>query len=265
MLPEVKYYCPSANISWIVKQFEFIRHSGPNALTDKFVPRADVSLVFQFGDRPSMVSPVNQQLPGYFIAPVTSLANSICISGMLECFIVTCKPTVLSRVLGISLAHDSRLYVPLSDEVFGPIYTKMRSERNAEERIASFSVFIDSLHPGKYVPDETDMIYDAIIREGINTNLSHIIGRFSISERTLQRRFSKRLGATPKMLVRIMRINHIWDSITTDKRIDYHDLVFLGNYFDQTHMIKDFKSITGETPDVFFRRNLGFARILSGK
>ena len=265
MLPEVKYYSPSEDIAWIVKQFEFIRHASHNDLTDKFVPRQDVSLVFQFGSRPRLVRPVEQQLPGYFIAPLTPSANSICISGILECFIATCKPTVLSRVLGISLAHDSRIYVPLADEVFGPIYEKMKGDRTPEERIASLSSFINSLHPGKYIPDETDLIFDEIEKKGINTNLSDIISRFSISERTLQRRFSKRLGATPKTLVRIMRINYIWDSISTDKRIDYHDLVFLGNYFDQTHLIKDFKSITGETPDAFFRRNLEFARILSGK
>lgn len=265
MLPEVKYYSPSDDIAWIVKQFEFIRHSGHNDLTDKFVPRQDVSLVFQFGARPRLVSPVEQQLPGYFIAPLTPSANSICISGILECLIATCKPTVLSRVLGISLARDSRIFVPLADEVFGPVYEEMKRDRTTEERIASLTAFINSLHPGKYIPDETDLIFDAIVKKGINTNLSDIISQFSISERTLQRRFSKRLGTTPKMLVRIMRINYIWDSISTDKKIDYHDLVFLGNYFDQTHMIKDFKSITGETPDVFFRRNLDFARILSGK
>jgi AraC-like DNA-binding protein len=265
MLPEVKYYSPSEDISWIVKQFEFIKHSGHSDLTDKFVPREDVSLVFQFGAQPRLVSPVEQQLPRYFIAPVIPSANSICISGILDCFIATCKPTVLSRVLGISLAHDSRIYVPLADDVFGPIYEKMRRDRTPGERIASLTGYINSLYPGKYIPDATDLIFNAIVKKGINTNLSEIISQFSISERTLQRKFSKRLGATPKMLVRIMRINYIWDSISTDKQIDYHDLVFLGNYFDQTHMIKDFKSITGETPDVFFRRNLGFARILSGK
>jgi len=265
MLPEANYYTSDADIAWLVRQYEFIRYDSSNELTDKFVPREDAAIVFHFGTKPRIVSPVDQQLPRYFIAPVTPSANSICISGMLECFIVTCKPTVLSRVLGISLAHAGRIYVPLPDEVFGPIYEKMRSNRSSEERIASFSVFINSLHPGKYIPDETDLIFDAIMKKGINTNLSEIISDFSVSERTLQRRFIKRLGATPKTLVRIMRINYIWDSITTDKRIDYHDLVFLGNYFDQTHMIKDFKSITGETPDAFFRRNLEFARILSGK
>jgi len=265
MLPEVKYYSPSDDIAWIVKQFESIRHSGHNDLTDKFVPREDASIVFHFGAKPQIVSPVDKQLPRYFIAPVTPSANSISISGLLECFIVTCKPSVLSRVLGISHADAGRIYIPLSDEVFGPIYEKMRSDRTAEERIESFAGFIDTLHPGQYIPDETDLIFDAIMKKGISTNLNDIISEFSVSERTLQRRFSKRLGTTPKMLVRIMRFNHIWDSISAGEKIDYHDLVFLGNYFDQTHLIKDFKSITGETPDVFLRRNLGFARILSGK
>ena len=143
MLPEANYYTPDADIAWLVRQFEFIRYDGSNELTDKFVPREDAAIVFNFRNLPRMASPV--------------------------------------------------------------------------------------------------------------------------SKRTLQRRFCNRLGTTPKMLVRIIRINRIWDAITAGEKIDYHDLVYLGNYFDQTYMIKDFKSITGETPDAFFRRNLGIARIMSGK
>lgn len=265
MLPDVKYYSPSTDISWIVRQFEHIRHCGSRGLTDKFVPRADASIVFQFGNLPRMLTPVNKVLPGYFIAPLLTSANSINVAGQLDCFIVTCKPTVLSRILKICLAPPVELYVSPEPALFTPLWKKMKEERSAERRIAIFSSFLKEIHPGPYIPDETDLVYDAILQKGISRDLHQIISDFSMSRRTLQRKFRVRLGTTPKMLLRIIRINHIWDSVPAGARIDYHDLVFFGNYFDQTHLIKDFKSLTGETPDVFFRRNLGFTRILSGK
>ena len=92
-----------------------------------------------------------------------------------------------------------------------------------------------------------------------------IISDFQICERTVQRRFRERLGITPKMLSRIVKINYLWNTINSKGPIDYQDLVFLGNYFDQTHFIKDFKAMTGETPDYFFKRNLNVVRILSGR
>ena len=265
MLPEANYYTPDADIAWLVRQFEFIRYDGSNELTDKFVPREDASIVFQFGAQPRMVCPVDQQLPRYFIAPPSPSANSIRIRGKLDCMIVTCKPTVLSRVFNLSLAPAGKIYISLDDDAFGPVWKKMKAERTVENRTAVFTGLVKRIHSQRYIPDETDLIYEAILEKGINTPLYDIISRFPVSERTLQRRFRRRLGTTPKTLVRLMRINYLWDSISAGKKIDYHDLVFLGNYFDQTHLIKDFKSITGETPDAFFRRNLRMARILSGK
>ncbi len=265
MLPEASYFQPAEEVSWLVRQFEQISYTGRKALTDKFVPREDISIVFNFGTRPRIVSPVDQLLPPVFIAPLVPSANSITISGDLDCFIATCRPSVLSHIMNISLAPESRIFLALPEEVFTPLWKKMKDKKTADDRVAHFNCFLKEFHPEIYIPDEIDKIYDEILREGINTNLQDIITRFSGSERTLQRRFRTRIGITPKMLVRIMRINYIWNSISTVRKIDYHDLVFLGNYFDQTHMIKDFKSITGETPDAFFRRNLGIARILSGK
>ena len=265
MLPTAKYYRPAEEVSWLVRQFEFITYCNGKALTDKFIPREDVSIVFHFRDRPDMVSPVDQMLPPVFIAPLVPSANSIRISGHLDCFIATCRPSVLSRILGISLAPVSRICLTLPDNISEPLWKRINQEQTAVGRMAAFTRFMGEIHPGRYIPDETDLIYEAILQQGINTSLHDIVSRFSVSERTLQRRFRIRLGTTPKMLVRILRINYIWDAINSGRKIDYHDLVFLGNYFDQTHLIKDFKSITGETPDVFFRRNLGITRNLSGK
>jgi AraC-like DNA-binding protein len=42
-------------------------------------------------------------------------------------------------------------------------------------------------------------------------------------------------------------------------------MVFDGEYFDQSHFIKDFKMITGESPNHFFKRNLELVKVLSGK
>lgn len=95
--------------------------------------------------------------------------------------------------------------------------------------------------------------------------LSEIFESLCINERTLQRHFIKRVGVGPKLLARIVRVNYLWDQIERDGLNDYQDLVFLGNYYDQTHFIKDFKNIIGETPSSFFNRNLGLVKLLSGK
>ena len=75
----------------------------------------------------------------------------------------------------------------------------------------------------------------------------------------------KEAGITPKKLLRLVRFDYLWTKINNEKTIDYQDLVFDGNYFDQAHFINDFKSITGETPSYFFNRNLQITKMFSGR
>jgi len=265
MLPEARYYRPAEKLSWLIRQFEFITYNGKEPLTDKFVPREDVSIVFHFRNRPQMVFPVYQTLPQVFIAPLTPTANSICLKGDNDTMIVTCRPTILSRLLGISLAPGNDIWVPAPEKLLLPVWEEMKCGRSDDARMDIFASFINRNWHRCYIPDETDRSYDLIMRKGVNTTLHDITEELQVSERTLQRRFRDRLGATPKMLIRLIRINYLWETISGGEEIDYQDLVFLGSYFDQTHMIKDFKSITGEPPRAFFRRNLSMARIFSGK
>ncbi len=265
MLPNVIYHQPSNDISWLIKQYEFIKYDANVNIIDKYVPREDVSIVFHFKNLPQINTIIKQYLPPFFIVPLSQKAQYISLHGQNDCMIITCKPTVLSRILNINLKPNNNIYINLPKQLFEPVWTELKHTKNNISRINIFNNFIKNIYPFKYIPDETDRNYDIFLQKAINTNLHEIVKELAISERTLQRRFSNRVGTTPKMLLRIIRINYLWDIITKEKTIDYHDLVFLGNYFDQTHLIKDFKSITGETPKVFFMRNLGIVNIYSGK
>jgi len=265
MVPEVEFYMPGKNISWLVNKFETVNYNVSHKLTDKFVPRQDAAIVFHFGRRPRMLSPVDQILPPFFVAPLCPTANSIRLEGETNGFIVICKPTVLSRVLGISMLAGQEIFIPLSESVFGPVWKLMSKCDSRSGKIDIFTEFIGDLYPEPYVADDTDIMYGKIINRDFSTPLREVISGFKVSERTVQRKFRERLGITPKMLSRITKVNYLWDRISKSEHIDYQDLVFMGNYFDQTHFIKDFKAITGETPDHFFRRNLKIAKIFSGR
>jgi len=110
-----------------------------------------------------------------------------------------------------------------------------------------------------------DIAYRDIVENSILLPFSETLKDINIDERTLQRSFLKRIGVSPKMLARIARVNHLWEEINRQKATSYQDLVYLGNYFDQSHFIKDFKNLVGETPSHFFKRNLKMVKMLSGK
>ncbi len=265
MAIEVEYFPAGKESDWLVKQFEAIHFRGPGQILEKFIPREDVSLVFHFSTPPFMLQPVEGTLPRYFLTPILSRANLMRIEGGCETFIATCRPTVLSRILGMNMDPASQIWLNPPEALFFPLWKQLALLPGNEERIHCFQAFLQKMWPETYMPDPVDLLYDEIVRNGVKHPLQLLVKNLAWSERTFQRQFRKRLGVSPKRLVRIVRINYLWEKIKSGQPIDYQSLVYEGNFFDQAHFIKDFKAITGETPDAFFHRDLQNVKIMSGK
>jgi AraC-like DNA-binding protein len=265
MAVDVSFKNPGKKLEWLVKQFQVIKFDGISEVLDKFIPRDDISLVFHFNTPPFMLKPVEGQLPAYFIAPVITRANLMRISKRTETFVITCKPTVFSRIFNISLAPGPHIYLSLPENPFHQLWQELTTIKHMDDRIACFGKFIADTYSGPYVPDEVDRFYEKIITEGFNIPVAVLAKNLAVCERTLQRQFKTRVGVCPKSLARIVRINFLWGKLQNEEPVDYHNVVFEGNYFDQTHFIKDFKDITDETPGRFFMRDLRYVKILSGR
>ncbi len=71
----------------------------------------------------------------------------------------------------------------------------------------------------------------------------------NVSTRTLERQFSKILGITPKQFIRLVRFQNAVERLKeTCKSKNLADIAHDSGYFDQSHFIKDFKSLSGQPP-----------------
>ncbi len=263
---EVCFYPPSEALSFLVRQFITIRI--PNGITfnDKFIPRPDASLVFHFKTKPQIASPEALSLPSFFIAPVLSKSLLLKNRKEIDSLVVCCNASVLSRVLELKIPSRPYYDIPLDKDVFHPLWKQMTQTKSDLERIEIFKAwFMTRIKPEDRIPDQIDNIYMNIVNSSVKTPLSAVVAVSQMSASSLQRKFAKRVGVSPKALMRITRLNYLWDRIRLDHAMDYQDLVFEGHYFDQAHFIKDFKSITGETPGHFFARNQNEVAVLSGR
>lgn len=265
MALSVVSYPPDESIAWLVKAFLHLKYEKDGEIMDKFIPREDIALVFHFKEPPYMLEPRQGLLPRYFIAPVVPKANLMRITEENEAFIVICKPTVFSRLFGFSLFANSHIYLPLEGSIFEEWWKALCQLKDIGQYITYFTDRMNALQTTSYEPDLVDVFYERILERGITQPLSELVKGIPACERTFQRQFKNRLGVNPKTLVRIVRINFLWEKIKQKEHIDYQALVYDGNYFDQAHFIKDFKTITGETPDFFFKRDLQNVKMMSGK
>ncbi|MBN2821047.1 MAG: AraC family transcriptional regulator, partial [Bacteroidales bacterium] len=71
------------------------------------------------------------------------------------------------------------------------------------------------------------------------------------SPKTLERKFAKYLGKTPKQFIKLIRFQEILKDLSVNKNSSLTEFAFRNGYFDQSHFIKDFKTYSGYTPKDF--------------
>lgn len=262
---QVAHYKSNETQDWLVNKFESFRYHDFTFLTEKYIPRPDISVIFHFNNTPFIVEKPYIKLEPFFATPILSKAITVKIEKNIDAFIVNCKPTVLSRLFNVDMSPISKHSINLPQDIFYPVWKNLGSLKTPEERIGFFTEFINTHQRTPYIPDAIDLLYDTISEKSITEPLKDIMQGCDASARTMQRNLIKRVGVSPKRLARIVRINYLWDKIQNENVVDYQDLIFDGCFFDQSHFIKDFKSITGETPHYFFTRNQELIRMFSGK
>ncbi len=124
------------------------------------------------------------------------------------------------------------------------------------ERIAICEIFLQNRLSHQNI--------DQIIKDNVSLILGHK-GNISVSElsretnihrKQLERKFSSVVGISPKQLAKIIRIQAILKMLTNKQFTSLTALAYEGEYYDQSHFIKDFKEFTGQSPGKFYADNL---------
>ena len=86
-------------------------------------------------------------------------------------------------------------------------------------------------------------------------NITEIAKKNAISRTTFNKQFLLHIGTTPSQFIKIERFRNAIKMFTKHATRDQLiDIVYLADYFDQSHMAKDFKSLTGYSPKIFFSK-----------
>jgi AraC-like DNA-binding protein len=108
------------------------------------------------------------------------------------------------------------------------------------------------------VLDEPDARLDAAIA-CIRTShgrvtVDALARRSALSPRQLERRFRAAVGYGPKMLARIARFQRAWRLAAAHPLASGAAIAAHADYYDQAHLVRDFRQFTGEPPRRFLTR-----------
>jgi AraC-like DNA-binding protein len=151
-------------------------------------------------------------------------------------------------------AYTDRTF--LVNDVFGEAGAALRDSILAtgedRERVRIAEAFLREHLPQ---PDEHDRLIrtavDLIIDDGDIAKVDDLVERTGVTKRTLQRLFSQYVGVSPKAVIQRYRLNDAADHLLTHPTTEVTRVAVEYGYFDQSHFIRDFKEVVGETPRRF--------------
>ncbi|BDI29968.1 hypothetical protein CCAX7_20190 [Capsulimonas corticalis] len=101
---------------------------------------------------------------------------------------------------------------------------------------------------------ESDLlVLDAVRRiqaGGGSLRIRELASALHISQDPLEKRFRRAVGASPKQFSSIVRLRGVIEARPSGRGLS--EAAHAAGYFDQSHFIKDFKTFTGQSPQVFF-------------
>lgn len=181
------------------------------------------------------------------------------IAGTSQVFGTRFAPAMFRPIYRRTVSQLTDRTLPIID-VFGNEATgseqKLASGLPDDEIVAAANCFWQARIPD---PDQrAENVRDFVrrIREERNLlTVDDVCKRLAVSKRTLQRLFDEYVGVSPKWVIRRYRLQELLQRLLSDGETDLSNLAVSLGYFDQAHLINDFKSIVGYTP-VQFRKSL---------
>lgn len=85
--------------------------------------------------------------------------------------------------------------------------------------------------------------------------LKKLCDEMNINLRAVERSFHLNIGISPKEYIRIIRFNNVLSALYNGSFKNWHELIYNFGYYDQSHFIHDFKTVTGFTPNNFMINN----------
>jgi AraC-like DNA-binding protein len=230
--------------------------SGIQQVITPYPPTPLQSIIFYFGYpirmQRSDAVPFKEQPPIVIIGPQYTRVN-IMVTKKLEAIRVDFKPGGLYRLLDIPMSElfDQGI---AADVLVGNAATelneKLLNAADIKESVQHIERFLLSKisFGQRLLPFE--LAIEMLVRSDGSLPIEKVADLACMSVRQFERVCQQRIGMSPKSFARIVRFSKAYRLRENHPDLSWISIAHGAGYFDQMHMIRDFKQFAGTTPSV---------------
>jgi AraC-like DNA-binding protein len=258
----VSYYLakPSLLLSQYVKQYWAIEDclSYGNDHIQRVVPNGLMELMFYFGDKPKALDEKKPLSENSMLSGQQKTYYDIVVSGKLSLFSISFQPYGAKLFFDIPLNEFFDQNIPikcfLKDKAAELEYQLYESE-TFEKKIYTIEKFLLNQLRNNTKEYEIKRIINSIslINQSSGLiNIDKLCSSACLSRKQYERTFAEYIGSSPKQFLRTVRFQNTLREKQNNKSINLTELAYNCGYYDQSHMINDYKLLSGKTPTQYF-------------
>jgi methylphosphotriester-DNA--protein-cysteine methyltransferase len=252
---------PSRALRDFVSHFLYLGARGGGGQVRPIIARTDVVLAFNVQSEAHRAFEYRTAAPrvlprAVLVGPQTARRADLLLGDCWASFGIHFQPAAFSRLFHVPVAEFTDMAVDAVD-VLGPRVQQLHDllcERSAPAAMMRVTERFLLRQVANAAPRHCiAQAAAALIETNGRMRVTEAIRASGISERHFERRFREHLGMGPKLYARVARLNFVLRLQREQPSLTWAEISQEAGYFDQTHLVKDFRAMAGATPARFVR------------
>ena len=162
------------------------------------------------------------------------------------------RPGEIAALLPVSMPGATDRETPLAAIVgrapAAALVLSLRASRGDAARFAAAEAWLVTRLAVGRPTTEAAAVVRLVMRSRGSQRIDEIARALGFTRRRLERVCARGLGIRPKLFARIVRLNAVLARLEASERASAVDLALDAGYFDQAHLLRDFRGLAGRTP-----------------
>jgi AraC-like DNA-binding protein len=259
---------PSPRLASFIKCFWALEYSGSTDV-EPVLPDGCPEIVFNLSDRFLRLYTAHDELqPSALFAGQMSRSIAIRPTGNVNLFGVRFQPAGALPLLRFPMSEITDRIIDLASacgRIGEEVEWRINEARSLAERVAIFESFFVTELAARNNTDAIAAYATETIVEGRGLrSISSVSAHVGVSDRRLERRFKRAVGVSPKTFSRIVRFQAVVNAVQLSETPNMLDTALSYGYYDQSHLIRDFRGFSGDSPSAYFERTHQLSDVFTG-